>query len=323
MDALLSRLERALDALAGRERSCDLCPRDCRVDRTAGETGVCGIGRRAGLARALLHYGEEPVLSGQAGPPGPGSGTVFLTGCNLRCLFCQNHQISWGREGRPVSDEGLAAEMLGLQARGALNINLVSPSHVVVPVLRALRLARRGGLALPLVWNSNGYEKDAVVERLAGIVDIYLPDLKYVSSELSLRYSGAADYFERAAAALQEMFLQQPDLVIGDDGIARRGLIIRHLVLPGASADSLAVLEWIADRLSPSVGLSLMSQYHPCHMAPAELRRGVSADEYGLVLDRAEALGFDSLFAQPGVFAPKEHLVPDFRRDAPFRWKPE
>ncbi len=146
MDAVSRRIERALDALSGRERSCDLCPRDCRVDRTADAAGVCGIGRRAGLASALLHYGEEPVLSGLAGPPGPGSGTIFLTGCNLKCLFCQNHQISWGLEGRPVSDEELAAEMLGLQARGALNINLVSPSHVVVPVLRALLMARAGGL---------------------------------------------------------------------------------------------------------------------------------------------------------------------------------
>jgi putative pyruvate formate lyase activating enzyme len=321
MDAVSRRIERALEALSGRERSCDLCPRNCRVDRTADAAGVCGIGRRAGLAKALLHYGEEPVLSGSGGPPGRGSGTVFLTGCNLRCLFCQNHQISWDREGRPVSDEELAAEMLGLQVRGALNLNLVSPSHVIIPVLRALLLARSAGLDLPLVWNSNGYEKDGVVERLAGIVDIYLPDLKYVSPLLSRRYSGAEDYFEHASAALQAMYLQQPDLVVGDDGIARRGLIVRHLVLPGSSEDSRAVLEWIAGRLSPAVGLSLMSQYHPCHRAPEELQRGVTADEYGRVLARAEELGFENLFAQPGVFAPEEHLIPDFHRDRPFRWK--
>ncbi len=323
MDAVSRRIERALDALSGRERSCDLCPRNCRVDRTADAAGVCGIGRRAGLAGALLHYGEEPVLSGLAGPPGPGSGTIFLTGCNLKCLFCQNHQISWDLEGRPVSDEELAAEMLGLQARGALNINLVSPSHVVVPVLRALLLARNGGLDLPLVWNSNGYEEDIVVERLAGIVDVFLPDLKYVSPVLSRRYSGAGDYFEHASAALQEMYLQQPDLVIGDDGMARRGLIVRHLVLPGSTADSLAVLEWIAGCLSPAVGLSLMSQYHPCHNAPDELRRAVTPEEYGRVLAKAEELGFENLFVQPGIFPSEDHLVPDFRRDAPFRWKPD
>jgi len=323
MDAVLSRIERALEALSGREAACDLCPRDCRVDRSAGGIGLCGVGGRAGLAASLLHYGEEPVISGTAGPPGPGSGTLFFTGCNLKCLFCQNHQISWGLAGRPVSDSELAGAMLDLQERGALNINLVSPSHVVLPVLRALREARLGGLRLPLVWNSNGYEKEAVVERLAGIVDVYLPDLKYVSPDLSARYSGAADYFERASSALLEMHLQQPDLVIGPDGTARQGLIIRHLVLPGGADDSLAVLEWIADRLSPAVGLSLMSQYHPCHEAPPELRRGLRAEEYGRVLVRAQELGFESLFVQPGVFPEDGHLLPDFDRGQPFRWKPE
>jgi putative pyruvate formate lyase activating enzyme len=321
MDAVLYRIERALEALSRREAACDLCPRDCRADRTAGRTGICGIGPRAGLASALLHYGEEPVISGAAGPSGPGSGTIFFTGCNLKCLFCQNHQISWGRVGRTVSDVELAEAMLDLQARGALNINLVSPSHVVLPALRALVMARPRGLLLPLVWNSNGYEKDSVIERLAGIVDIYLPDLKYVSSELSARYSEAPDYFERASTALQEMYLQQPDLVIDQNGMARRGMIIRHLVLPGCTEDSLAVLEWIARSLSPSVGLSLMSQYHPCHQAPPELRRGLRAEEYGRVLSRARELGFECLFAQPDVFPEGDHLVPDFGRERPFRWK--
>jgi putative pyruvate formate lyase activating enzyme len=323
MDVRLARIDRALDALAGREAACDLCPRDCRVDRRADAKGICGIGREAGLAQALLHYGEEPVISGTDGPPGRGSGTLFFTGCNLKCLFCQNHQISWGRAGRPVSDAELAEAMLRLQADGATNINFVSPSHVVLPILRALRLARGSGLNLPLVWNSNGYEKEFVVERLAGIVDVYLPDLKYVSPRLSARYSGAADYFEHASAALPAMYLQQPDLVLGADGLAQSGLIIRHLVLPGCTDDSLAVLDWIAGSLSPAVGLSLMSQYHPCHHAPAELQRGVTPEEYGRVLDRAEALGFENMFAQPDVFAPDEHLVPDFGRDKPFRWKPD
>ncbi len=323
MDALLSRVERALEALSGREASCDLCPRDCRVDRTAGRTGVCGIGSRAGLAAAVLHYGEEPVISGPSGPPGPGSGAVFFSGCNLKCLFCQNHQISWERAGRSVSDIELAEALLGLQAQGAWNINLVSPSHVLLPILRALALARGRGLDLPLVWNSNGYEKEAVLERLAGIVDVYLPDLKYVSPELAARYSGAPDYFAMASAALQEMYLQQPDLVIGPDGLVRRGLIIRHLVLPGGADDSLAALEWIARSLSPAVGLSLMSQYHPCHQAPPEIRRGLRAEEYGRVLDRAVELGFETLFAQPDVFPADGHLLPDFRLEQPFRWKPD
>ncbi|MDD8027228.1 MAG: radical SAM protein [Acidobacteriota bacterium] len=323
MDPVLSRIERALEALAGREAACDLCPRECGANRTDAEAGVCGIGPRAGLARALLHYGEEPVISGREPAPGPGSGTIFFTGCNLGCLFCQNYQISWERQGHLVSDAELASAMLDLQGKGALNINLVSPSHVVLPALRALRLARRDGLNLPLVWNSNGYEKEAVVERLAGIVDVYLPDLKYVSPELSARYAGAADYFDWAGPALQEMYVQQPDLVLDENGIARAGMIIRHLVLPGCTDDSLAALEWIAGRLSPAVGLSLMSQYHPCHQAPPELQRGVRADEYGRVLTRAGELGFENLFVQPDVFPEDGRLVPDFRRDEPFRWKPD
>ncbi len=211
--------------------------------------------------------------------------------------------------------------MLWLQAQGALNINLVSPTHVVLPILRALRIAYSQGLSIPLVWNSNGYESLEVIEQLRGIVDIYLPDLKYVSSELSKKYSGAPDYFEQARLALQEMYCQQPDLILDEQEIARSGLIIRHLVLPGHTADSIKVLEWIATNLSTSVGLSLMSQYHPCFKAPAELRREITAEEYHQVMNRALELGFEHLFLQPEPFEDDEHLVPDFRRKNPFRWK--
>jgi putative pyruvate formate lyase activating enzyme len=321
MNPKIGRIERALDALAPRERSCDLCPRDCRVDRTREASGFCRSGSQAVLAGALLHYGEEPVLSGTAGPPGPGSGTIFFSGCNLKCLFCQNHQISWGLEGRPVSDEELAALMLRLQEDGAYNINLVSPTHLIVPILRALRIAFDKGLSVPLVYNSNGYEKAEVVERLAGVVDVYLPDLKYHSPEPAARYSGARDYFERASAAIAEMFIQQPDLVLDDGGIASRGLIIRHLVLPGRTEDSMRILDWIAESLTPSMALSLMSQYHPCHQAPDEIRRALAPGEYRAVLDRARARGFENLFLQPDGFGPDEHLIPDFRRADPFRWK--
>jgi putative pyruvate formate lyase activating enzyme len=307
---------KALDRLAPLETACTLCPRACRVDRTKGAEGVCRTGRLASVSHALLHFGEEPVISGKAG-----SGTIFFTGCNLKCLFCQNYQLSWLLEGEPATDEKLAAMMLGLQAKGAHNINLVSPTHVVLPILRALGIALDEGLDIPLVWNSNGYDSLEVVQALEGIVDVYLPDLKYRSPSISKRYSAAADYFAHASEAVKEMSLQQPALDLGPGGTARKGLVVRHLVLPGAGEDTLAILKWIRERLSPFIGLSLMSQYHPCFRAPEEIQRGVSAEEYRRAADEALALGLDHLFLQPEPFREDEHLVPDFRKEKPFRWK--
>jgi putative pyruvate formate lyase activating enzyme len=307
---------KALDRLAPLETACTLCPRACRVDRTKGAEGVCRTGRLASVSHALLHFGEEPVISGKAG-----SGTIFFTGCNLKCLFCQNYQLSWLLEGEPATDERLAAMMLGLQAKGAHNINLVSPTHVVLPILRALGIALGEGLDIPLVWNSNGYDSLEVVQALEGVVDVYLPDLKYRSPSISKRYSAAADYFAHASEAVKEMSLQQPALDLGPGGTARKGLVVRHLVLPGAGEDTLAILNWIRERLSPFIGLSLMSQYHPCFRAPEEIQRGVSAEEYRRAADEALALGLDHLFLQPEPFREDEHLVPDFRKEKPFRWK--
>ena len=321
-------IERALEKLAPLESCCTLCPRLCRVDRTAGKKGVCQTGNLASVSHALLHFGEEPVLSGTDRSDSvdqrngrAGSGTIFFTGCNLKCLFCQNYQLSWLVEGAPVSDEELAGMMLRLQTEGALNINFVSPTHVVLPVLRALRTAYAQGLAIPLVWNSNGYDSLGVIQALEGIVDVYLPDLKYRSPAISKRYSGAADYFEHASTALREMSVQRPVLETGPDGAARRGLIVRHLVLPGATEDSLAVLDWMHEALSPYIGLSLMSQYRPCYEAPEEIRRSLGPEEYRPVAERAVELGFGHLFLQPEPFLPEEHLVPDFRKREPFRWK--
>ena len=309
-------VEKALEALSPLESACTLCPRDCRVDRTKGPGGVCRTGRSASVSHGLLHFGEEPVISGSAG-----SGTIFFAGCNLKCLFCQNYQLSWLLEGDPVTDEALADLTLKLQAQGAHNINFVSPTHVVLPILRALRLALAGGLDIPLVWNSNGYDSLEVIRRLEGIVDVYLPDLKYRSPDVSKRYSAAEDYFEKASEAVREMSLQQPVLDVGPRRTARRGLVVRHLILPGAVDDTLEVLDWLAANLSPFIGLSLMSQYHPCFKAPEEIRRGVSPEEYRRAADKALGLGFDHLFLQPEAFRADEHLVPDFRKDKPFRWK--
>jgi len=319
MTSIARKLElvgKALERLSPLEACCTLCPRDCRVDRTAGADGVCRTGRLASVSHALLHFGEEPVISGTSG-----SGTVFFSGCNLKCLFCQNYQLSWLLEGAPVTDGELAAMMLDLQAKGAHNINLVSPSHVVLPVLRALGIALAEGLDVPLVWNSNGYDSVKVIRALEGIVDIYLPDLKYHSPALSKRYSAAPDYFAKASEAVREMVLQQPALDLAADGTARRGLVVRHLVLPGAVDDTLVLLKWIRDNLSPYIGLSLMSQYHPCFRAPEEIQRGISPEEYRRAADEALALGLDHLFLQPEPFRTDEHLVPDFRKEKPFRWK--
>jgi len=316
----IARIERALDALGPHASSCRLCPRDCGVDRRAGELGYCRSPDRAGVARALLHFGEEPVLSGVP-PRGRGSGTVFFTGCSLKCLFCQNHQISWSGRGRFLEDEELAAAMLDLQDRGAHNLNLVSPSHLLLPILRALKTAKKRGLRVPIVYNSHAYEKAEVVERLAGIVDIYLPDLKYKEASLAGRCSGAEDYFARAGPAIEEMFIQQPDLVLDVDGLARRGTIVRHLVLPGQASDSLALLDWLARTFPPSLPLSLMSQYRPCFRPPPDLDRPLSPEEYAAVLSRAQSLGFEHLFAQPELFGPGDHLNPDFDLEDPFPWK--
>jgi putative pyruvate formate lyase activating enzyme len=312
----VERVAKALERLSPLEESCTLCPRACRVDRTAGAAGICRTGCQASVSHALLHFGEEPVISGRSG-----SGTIFFAGCNLKCLFCQNYQLSWLLEGAPASDDALAEMMLGLQSQGAHNINLVSPSHVVLPILRALRLALGRGLDIPLVWNSNGYDSLEVIQALEGIVDVYLPDLKYHSPELSKRYSAAPDYFARASEAIREMSLQQPALELGVRGAVRRGLVVRHLILPGAVDDTLVLLKWIGETLSPWIGLSLMSQYHPCFKAPEEIRRAVSKEEYRRAANAALALGLDHLFLQPEAFGPEDHLMPDFRKEKPFRWR--
>jgi len=282
----------------------------------AGKVGFCRIPASILVSHTGLHFGEEPVISGSRG-----SGTIFFTGCNLKCLFCQNYQLSWHLEGQPVTEDELAALMLGLQAQGAHNINLVSPTHVVLPVLRALRTALPEGLDIPLVWNSNGYDSVAVLQALEGIVDIYMPDLKYHSPVLAKKYSAAPDYFVKASEAVREMSLQQPALDLGPDGTARKGLVVRHLVLPGAVEDTLVLLDWIGGNLSPYIGLSLMSQYRACFKAPEEIRRSVSPEEYRRAADRASALELDHLFLQPEPFRTDEHLVPDFRNKKPFRWK--
>ena len=266
------------------------------MDRAGGELGFCGIGRQARLASANLHHGEEPPICGSRG-----SGAVFLAGCNLRCVHCQNYPISQLRNGRDLTPAELAGEMLGLARRGAHNINLVTASHCVPQVLEALFLAHRDGLALPVVWNSSGYDSVEMLELLDGVVDVYLPDLKYGDDAQALEVSRAEQYWEQATAAIGEMQRQVGGgLELDGDGLAVRGLIVRHLVLPGGRAGTGEVLRWIAGTLGPGTPVALMSQYFPAHRAAHTpgMDRRVSVDEYAEACAWLEELGLEQGWVQ-------------------------
>ena len=294
---------------------CMLCPRLCGVDRASGAVGFCGQDANIRIARAALHPFEEPPISGTRG-----SGTVFFVGCSLRCCFCQNRVISRAeRIGRVITPEVLAEIFLSLEAQGAHNINLVTPTHFADGVIAALTLARPK-LSVPVVYNTSGYERVETLRRLEGLVDVYLPDFKYVLGELSERYSAAPDYAEVASAAVLEMFRQVGRYDIGKDGLMRRGMIVRHLVLPKGRQDSMAVLDRLAELFDPSdILLSLMSQYTPefsMDSPYAELHRRVTTFEYQSVVDHAHALGFDG-FIQEKSSATAAY-TPDFEKEIGF-----
>jgi len=259
-------------------------------------------------ARAALHYWEEPCISGTEG-----SGAVFFSGCTLRCVFCQNHEIAAGDVGRPVSMEQLADIFLRLQAQGANNINLVTAGHFLDTVIPALENAKRGGLHIPVVYNTGGYEKASVLQRLEGLVDVWLPDHKYRSSALAERYSHAADYPARAGEALEEMVRQAGHPVFDERGMMQKGVIVRHLVLPGCVPDSKDVLEYLWDHYRNQIYVSIMSQYTPLPHAAAypELARRVTKEEYEEVVDYALFLGMEQVYIQEGECA-KESFIPPF-----------
>lgn len=269
-------LARRAQAAVARLAACDLCPRRCGVNRLAGETGFCGIGRQAVLADYHQHFGEEPCLVG-----GGGSGTLFFSGCSLACVFCQNWEISQpdaagGPAGAEFKAEDLARAFLELQERGAENINLVSPSHVAAQILEALVWAAEQGLCLPLVWNSGGYDSLATLALLDGVVDIYLPDTKVWDPDQAARLLLARDYPEAARPALAEMWRQTGRLVLDERGVAERGLLVRHLVLPHGLAGSAEWMDWLGGN-APGAAVNVMGQYRPCHQAGrfAELRAGL------------------------------------------------
>jgi len=286
---LARRAEQALEAL----RRCEVCPRQCRVNRLEDELGFCKVGRLARVASYAPHFGEEDPLVGSKG-----SGTIFFAQCSLACAFCQNFDISHlGRNEPKAFPEQLAAIMLELQGRGAHNINFVTPSHVVPQILEALPLAADQGLHLPLVYNSGGYDALETLRLLDGVVDIYMPDAKFFSPEAAKRYCKAEDYPERARRALKEMHRQVGDLELNDNGIAVRGLLVRHLVMPDDLAGTRQWMEFLAREISSNTYVNIMDQYRPCGDVAAfpELQRSIGPEEYEAALDAAAKAGITRL----------------------------
>lgn len=279
--------KRAKEAIA-RLEACEICPRHCKVNRLKEEKGFCRVGRNARVYSYTPHFGEEPPLVGRYG-----SGTIFFSGCNLACVFCQNYDISQMDSGQEVDAKGLAKMMVRLQDLGCHNINFVTPSHVVPQILEALVLAREEGLSVPLVYNSGGYDRVKTIRILDGIFDIYMPDAKYGKDETALKYSIAPQYTHYMKTAIKEMHRQVGDFSIDDDGIAIKGLLVRHLVLPGGLADTAEVVRFLSDGVSKNTYLNVMAQYRPEYNACSypELDRRVTLKEYREAIDLAARAG--------------------------------
>ena len=294
---------------------CECCPRTCRVNRLEGETGFCGISSSIQISHAGLHFGEEPPISGERG-----SGTIFFAGCNLRCVFCQNYQISQEfRRGRTqtLTTAGLGAEILRLQDAGAHNINFVSPSHVVFQMADAILEAKRKGLVVPVVYNSNGYDSVDSLQQIRGLVDIYLPDIKYLDNELGKQFSAVDDYANIVPGVIVEMLDQVGHLEMDDEGIAVQGLLVRHLVLPDYLDNSRRCLRFLAS-LSPDIHVSIMSQYSPQHKACdyPRINRTLTESEYDDITAYALDLGLENALTQE--LESQDHYLPDFDREHPF-----
>ena len=293
------------------QKKCTLCPRNCSVDRENGERGICGQTNDIKVARAALHFWEEPCISGEEG-----SGTVFFSGCSLHCVFCQNEEIANGTVGKVISVERLAEIFLELQEKGANNINLVTPGHFIPQIKEALTLAWEKGLKLPIVYNTSSYESIEAIKSLEGFVDIYLPDFKYMSSELSGKYSHASDYAKVAKNVIAEMVRQTGKPVFekdDDEGILKKGTIVRHLMLPGCMEDSKAVIRHLYETYGNDIYISIMSQFTPLSNVQnyPELNRKVTEEEYEELVDYALELGLEQGFIQEGDVA-EESFIPIF-----------
>lgn len=292
---------------------CGLCGRQCGVNRQRGETGTCGCADRVVIDNWLPHHGEEPPISGTHG-----SGTIFFSRCPLACVYCQNYQISQHGLGKEYSSEDLAGMMLELQGRGCHNINLVSPTPYVPMIIEALRLARERELSIPIVYNTGGYDRVETLNWLRGLVDIYLPDFKYWDDRLAKKYSGIDRYRDTVCNAILEMQAQVGCLQLDDDGIAQKGVLIRHLVLPGNVAGSMEIIDWVNKNVSPNTYMSIMSQYNPVYNAYIyeEINRPITDQEYQKVINYAGNKGFDNIFVQDLTSA--NEYLPDFNKNKPF-----
>lgn len=286
---------------------CKLCPRNCNIDRENGELGYCRASNEMVIARYSLHMWEEPVISGECG-----SGTIFFSYCNMRCCFCQNYEISELHKGKIVSVEEFSNICLELQSKGASNINLVTPTHYVHLIVEGLKLAKENGLNIPVVYNSSGYENVETIKMLDGLVDIYLPDLKYYDNSYGEKYSNAKDYFKYASSAIDEMVKQVGKVEIDDNGMMKRGVIVRHLMLPSALDDSKKIVKYLYDKYRDDIIISIMNQYTPVRkLEYEELNNKVNDSDYDELINYAYDLGIRNAFIQEGG-TQEESFIPDF-----------
>lgn len=286
---------------------CQICPRNCKINRNMGHLGFCGTGKSLKVARAALHFWEEPPISGDKG-----SGTIFFSGCNLKCVYCQNYEISTGGKGKEITVDRFVELCLDLQMQGANNINLVTPTHYIPLIKEGILLAKEKGLKVPIVYNSSGYESVEALKELEGIVDVYLPDLKYCNDDLAIAYSKAPHYFTTATRAIREMFRQVGPCQFDENGLITKGVIVRHLLLPTHLDDSKKIIQYLYETYHDDIYISIMNQYTVIRTLPfPELNQTVTDEEYDELINFAIDLGVTNAFMQEGGTA-SESFIPDF-----------
>lgn len=287
---------------------CNICPRRCGADRENGSLGFCGASNKIRIARAALHFWEEPCLSGKNG-----AGTVFFSHCNMKCVYCQNYRISTRGAGHEVSIGELAEIFLDLQSQGANNIDLVTPTHYALDIAEAVKKAKDSGLHIPVLYNCGGYESVETLKRLEGLIDIYMPDMKYYRDKYAMKYSSAPKYFETACAALEEMYRQTGAVVLDKNGIMQSGVIVRHMMLPGLMLDTKKIMDYLFDTYGNNIYISLMSQYTPLKNVERfpELNRKIDMKKYNSIVDYCMNRGMENVFIQEGSAA-KESFIPCF-----------
>ena len=288
---------------------CNLCPRNCNVNRNKGELGFCKAGNKIKIARYSLHMWEEPCISGEQG-----SGTIFFSNCNLKCIYCQNYFISTLNNGDEYTIEEFADICLELQSRGANNINLVTPTLYVPQIINGIKKAKKNGLTIPIIYNTSSYENVETIKLLKGIIDVYLPDLKYIDNDISKKYSGIDNYFEIATKAIQEMYNQQPKCAFDKNGIIKKGVIVRHLLLPNMEEDSKRILKYLYDTYKDNIFISIMNQYTPIRkLKYNELNKKIEEKKYNEIIDYAWNIGIRNAFTQEEG-TQSESFIPDFKK---------